>query len=299
MPERHGSEGLLDDETVRSRVEATLDARVVAARALEGGVTGRALGLDLADGRRVVAKTAPTPLRIEARMLAHLAERSSLPVPEVLAADDDLLVLAFVPGDDPVTPVVERDLADRLAALHGVHADACGFPFDTTAGPLPKPNPWTDSWPAFVRNHRLTYYAGLAAADGTLPPALFERVRALGERLPDLLDDPAAPALLHGDVWTGNLVVDGDAVAAVLDPACYYGHPEAEVAYALWTDTVGDSFLDRYRERAGLAPGFERRRRVYEVVFACQQAWWFEDVGRREDLLAGVRRRLDSLDVGS
>ncbi|MFD1513725.1 fructosamine kinase family protein [Halomarina rubra] len=286
-----------EPQTWRDELEAALEGRVVAVAPLDGGVTGRAFRVDLADGRRVVAKTAPTPLTVEARMLRYLATHSSLPLPDVRYASDDLLVLAFVPGDDPVTPAVERDLADHLAALHDETTDACGFPFDTTAGPLPKPNPWTESWPAFVRDHRLRYYAALAASDAALPAALVERLWRLGDRLPDLLDDPAAPALLHGDVWTQNLVVDGDGVAAFLDPACYYGHPEAEVTYVCWTETAGETFVERYRDRAGLAAGFETRRAVYEVVFYCQQAWWFVDVDRRDDLLVGLRDRLDRLSV--
>ena len=287
--------GFPDRRAWRERVETVLGSRVVASERLEGGVTGRAERVDLADGRRVVAKTAPTPLTVEARMLRHLAERSALPLPDVLHASDDLLLLSFVDGSGAVTAAVERDLADRLASLHGVTADRFGFPFDTTAGPLPKPNSWCDSWPAFVRDHRLRYYAALAASEVGFPTRLLDRVWRLGDRLPDLLDDPDAPALLHGDVWYENLVVDGDRVAAFLDPACYYGHPEAEVTYVLWTDTAGETFLERYRDRRGLAAGFEERRAVYETVFYCQQAWWFADVGRRDELVAAVRERLDRL----
>ncbi|MWG34235.1 fructosamine kinase family protein [Halomarina oriensis] len=285
-----------DPRAWRDALATTLGSDVTAVAPLVGGVTGRAYRLSLADGRRVVAKTAPTPLTVEARMLRHLAANGTLPVPDVLAASDDLLVLSFVDGTDPITPTVERDLADHLAALHRETADAFGFPFETTAGPLPKPNPWTDSWPAFVRDHRLRYYATLAATEVAFSSTLLDRLRRLGDRLPDLLDDPASPALLHGDVWFENLVVDGDRVAAFLDPACYYGHPEAEVSYVLWTETAGDPFLDRYRDRAGLAPGFETRRAVYEVVFYCQQAWWFADESREDDLLDGLRTRLSRLD---
>lgn len=297
MADHDVPDGFPDRRAWRDRIAAALGSRVVAAAPLPGGVTGRVERVDLADGRRVVAKTAPTPLTVEARMLRHLADRSSLPVPVVLYARDDLLLLPFVPGTDPVTPAVERDLADHLAALHDATTDRFGFPFDTTAGPLPKPNPWTDSWPAFVRDHRLRYYAALAASEVGFPDGLLDRLWRLGDRLPDLLDDPSAPALLHGDVWYENLVVDGERVAAFLDPACYYGHPEAEVTYVLWTETAGEAFLGRYREQAGLASGFETRRRVYEVVFYCQQAWWFADVGRREEMVAAVRDRLDRLGV--
>ncbi|MFC5971869.1 fructosamine kinase family protein [Halomarina salina] len=289
--------GFPDRRAWRGRIESVLGGRVVASERLEGGVTGRAERVDLADGRRVVAKTAPTPLTVEARMLRYLAEHSSLPVPDVLHASDDLLLLPFVAGSGSVTSAVERDLADHLAALHDVTANRFGFPFDTTAGPLPKPNPWTDSWPAFVRDHRLRYYAALATSEVGFSDDLLRRIWRLGDRLPDLLDAPDAPALLHGDVWYENLVVAGDRVAAFVDPACYYGHPEAEVTYVLWTETAGDAFLERYRDRATLAPGFEERQAVYEVVFYCQQAWWFADVGRRDELVAAVRERLDRLGV--
>jgi fructosamine-3-kinase len=181
-------------------VEAALDARVVRARPLSGGQIGRVVRVDLAGGRRLVAKAGPTPLSVEGRMLRYLAEESPLPVPAVHHAGDDLLVLAYVPGDDPVTPAVERDLADRLAACHAVTAEAAGFPFDTLSGRLAQPNPWTDSWIEFFRTHRLGHAADAARDNGTLPAALHDRVRALAADLDDLVVEPDAPALLHGDV---------------------------------------------------------------------------------------------------
>lgn len=279
-----------DDAALRTRVEDLTGTAVEAATDLDGGEVGRARRLDLADGRALVAKTGPTPLSVEGRMLRYLDDRTDLPVPAVHHAADDLLLLSFVPGDGAVTPAVERDAAERLAALHGATADAYGFPFDTLSGRLAQPNPWTESWTAFFREHRLLRVARAAREAGALPAALHERVRALAADLDAHLAEPAAPALVHGDVWRGNLVVRDGAVAAFLDPACYYGHREVELAYVAWTGTFGSAFLERYRELRPPAAGAAARRPVYELLPVLEHV---EQFGA--SYLPAVRERLDAL----
>ncbi|WP_435118084.1 fructosamine kinase family protein [Halolamina sp. C58] len=252
------------DDRLRDAVESWGGA-VADTTELDGGEVGSVHRVDLADGRRVVAKTADTDLRIEARMLRHLAERG-LAVPEVYHATEDILLLAFVDGGSAITPSVERDLADRLAALHGHEAPAFGFPFDTLTGKLDLPNPRTPDWPTFFGEHRLAYMAEHAAAEGVLPAADRERIDALVAELPTLLDHDPEPSLIHGDVWAENLITDGETVRAFLDPACYYADPEVELAYVAWTGTGGDAFRERYRERAGLPEGVADRRPIYRLL---------------------------------
>jgi len=274
------------DDATRAAVERWADAAVADAVELDGGEVGTVHRVDLADGRRVVAKTGPTDLRREARALGHLAGAGA-PTPSVHHATADLLVLAFVPGDGPVTPAVERDLADRLASLHATTAPAFGFPFDTTAGEVAQPNPDTDGWPAFFGEHRLGHAADLARDRGLLPPATAERVADLRAALPALLDHDPAPALVHGDVWTGNLVTDGERVRALLDPAPYYGDPELDLAYVRWTDTGGRAFRTRYREAAAVADGAADRAPVYRLYYLLVHLLHF-GAGYRE----GVRTAL-------
>ncbi|MFD1526899.1 fructosamine kinase family protein, partial [Halolamina salina] len=229
------------------------------------GEVGSVHRVDLGDGRRVVAKTADTDLRTEATMLRHLAEHG-LAVPEVYHATADLLLLAFVDGGSAVTPSVERDLADRLAALHSNGAPTFGFPVDTLTGRLDLPNPRIGDWPTFFGEHRLASMAEHAAGEGLLPAADRDRIDALVSDLPSLLDHEPTPALIHGDVWAENLITDGERVRAFLDPACYYADPEVELAYIEWTGTGGEEFFDRYRERAGLPDGVADRRPIYRLL---------------------------------
>lgn len=253
-------------EELHDRIERALGTGVAAIEELDGGMIGGVYRADLVDGRRRVAKVGDTPLTVEAFMLRYLAEHTDLPVPAVYHAADDLLVIEYVEGKSEITPAVERDLADHLARLHDVSADAFGFPRDTLDGPLPQPNPWTDSWIDFYRDQRLDPATDGAREHGPLTADLADRLAALSEDLDSLLREPAQPSLIHGDVWRTNLLVRDGRVVSFLDPAIYYADPEIELAYVDWTDTGGNPFFDRYREHRDVADGcFDTRRDVYTL----------------------------------
>jgi fructosamine-3-kinase len=269
---RNSPDAELDRATVRDRLGSVFGARPTDLVELDGGYVGTAYRADFADRRPVVAKVGGTPLTVEGDMLEYLASASSLPVPEVYHASDDLLCLSYVEGDvDPTYgPALQRDVADHLAGLHDVAADAFGFPRETLSGPYPQPNPWTDSWVEFYRDYRLVPWADAAVREGSLPASVRERIAALADDLPDLLVEPDAPSLLHGDVWAGNLVVAGDEVRAFLDPGLYYGHAEVDLAYLAGSAEFGDPFFERYRRRRTIREGFETRCPVYQLFSALE-----------------------------
>ncbi|MDY6819811.1 MAG: fructosamine kinase family protein [Halobacteriales archaeon] len=272
----------MEADAIVERVAAEFDASVDTIESLDGGLVGDVYRLDLTSGQQVVAKTGETPLSIEGRMLEYLRERTALPVPTVHAVDDTLLVMAYVSGcvgRETITPAVERDIADGLAALHTETAPRAGFHIDTLAGPIEQPNPWMDSWSEFFRIYRLEHVAEIARTAGDLPDSLYERILGLASDLDTILADPPAYALLHGDVWFQNLIVDADAetVAAYIDPAIYYGHPEVELAYVDWTETVGEAFYERYRDHRPIEAGFfDQRYPVYALQKQLEQHWYFD-----------------------
>lgn len=254
------------DAELCDRVTDALDAEPTVVRELDGGMIGTVREIRFADREPVVAKTGDTPLSVEAFMLRALRERSELPVPTVYHATDDLLVIEYISGDSSITPAVERDAAERLAALHERSADAYGFERDTLTGPLRQPNPWTDSWIEFYRDQRVLHAAEGARDAGALPAEHHERIRTVAAEFETLLREPDSPSLIHGDVWTTNVLATDERVTAFLDPATYYASPEIELAYILWTETFGEPFFDRYAELRGIEDGFfEQRADVYAL----------------------------------
>ncbi|CAI0425231.1 unnamed protein product [Linum tenue] len=70
------------------------------------------------------------------------------------------------------------------------------------------------------------------------------------------------PCLLHGDLWSGNISSDKSGEPVILDPACYYGHSEAEFGMS-WCAGFGGAFYNAYFEVTPKQAGFEKRRDLY------------------------------------
>jgi fructosamine-3-kinase len=95
---------------------------------------------------------------------------------------------------------------------------------------------------------------------------MLSRIERFAARLPALLEPPAFPALLHGDVWTTNVLASRGRITAFLDPAIYHGHPEVELAFVPLFSTFGHDFFDAYAALNPIRPGFfDTRRDLYNL----------------------------------
>ena len=251
-----------------ARIRAVTGSPVERIEALGGGCVGDVFRADLADGRRLVAKTggAGGGLAIEGFMLGRLAELSALPVPAVIHVEDTLLLMDYIEAAGGIDEAAQIHAAGLLAALHAIKGDAFGFERDTLIGGLPQPNPPTARWLPFFRDRRLLYMGGQAAKAGRLPARLMSRLETLAGRLDRWITEPAHPSLLHGDLWTGNILVNRGRVVGFIDPALYYGDAEIELAFGTLFGTFGRPFFERYGELRPLNPGFfEERRDLYNL----------------------------------
>jgi fructosamine-3-kinase len=84
------------------------------------------------------------------------------------------------------------------------------------------------------------------------------------EKLPDLIPQEK-PALLHGDLWSGNVIADNQGNAVVIDPAVYYGLREAEIAFTRLFGGFEEEFYQSYQSNFPLSPGFEERTKIYNL----------------------------------
>jgi fructosamine-3-kinase len=177
-----------------------------------------------------------------------------------------LLIMAHVRGQSAFTVEAEENAAELLAALHAITAPMFGLERDTLIGGLPQPNPPTASWLTFFAEYRLLAMGAQAVAAGRLPTAVFTRIEKLAGRLDRWLTEPTQPSLIHGDVWTTNVLAQHGRVTAFLDPAIYYADPEIELAFITLFGTFGEPFFRRYTALRPLAAGFwEERRDLYNL----------------------------------
>ena len=141
-----------------------------------------------------------------------------------------------------------------------------GFPVENTIGGTPQRNSWSElsgtaGWVAFFAEQRLRPQCALTreATLIKLGDRLCDRLPALFEGLPD----EVRPAILHGDLWSGNIAATGGQ-PVVFDPASYYGHDEADFGMS-WCASFGPAFWSAYHDVIPRAPGFERRAKLYQL----------------------------------
>lgn len=249
-----------------ARLEETLEIGVVRSTPLSGGCIGDVQAYDLADERRVVVKSGGDQLDLEGWMLRYLQTHSALPVPDVLIVEPDLLVMSYIDTSGGITPGAEKEAADHLAGLHSVTGPVFGLERATLIGGLHQPNPPTENWITFFAEQRLLFMAQDAMDARRLPTDLFHRLETLCGRLDQWLTEPDAPRLIHGDMWTGNVLCREGRIAGFVDPAIYYADPEIELAFSTLFGTFGGAFFERYGEHRPIAPGFfEERRDLYNL----------------------------------
>ena len=221
---------------------------------LAGGDLSEVLLVPREDGAPLVAKGGPA-IATEAAMLRALAA-AGVPAPAVEAEHEGVLLLGFVENDGIFSPHAWAEIGAALRALHDRIGESYGWPADYALGTVALDNRERSDWPRFWGEQRL------AAAASLLDRPWRERVDRLAARLPDLL--PAAPpaAFLHGDLWTGNILVREGRLAALIDPACYHGHAEAELAMLRLFDAPPDEFYEGY---GGLDAEAEDRLPLYQL----------------------------------
>ncbi len=255
-------------KSAASRIEAAIGRRPVRLAPLAGGCIAEIYRADFDDGERLVAKLAGQggDLALEAYMLDYLREHSALPVPAVIHAGAELLIMEFIDTSGALSASAQTHAGELLAALHAISAPSFGHERDTLIGSLPQPNPGNPSWLDFFRDQRLLHMARVALEAGRLPPATMARIERLAGHLSQWIEEPARPSLIHGDMWGGNVLARDGRIAGFVDPAIYYADPEIELAFATLFSTFGEPFFRRYGEIRPIRAGFfEARRDLYNL----------------------------------
>ncbi len=236
--------------------------------ALNGGCIASVYEVVLDNGQRRVAKTLSggVDLTTEGQMLNYLANHTELPVPQVVHASQNLLVMEHIPNNASLSQLSQRDAAGHLAHLHAISADHFGFDWNTVIGPLCQINQKTTEWIPFFRDHRLIAMTEQAWKSGRLPSGFRRRLLSLAGHLGDYLIEPDRPGLIHGDLWAGNILCFDNKIAAFIDPALYFADPEIELAFATLFSTFDGAFFDTYQAHRPIKPGFfEQRCGLYNL----------------------------------
>lgn len=208
--------------------------------------------------------SAPTDMFArEAEGLTALAVPGGPRVPQPLLVDADFLLLEFLPSAPPA-PNGWEVFGQRLAALHAVTHAQFGFPHSNYIGSTPQPNAWRADGFQFFAEQRLLFQGKLARERGALSASDLKRLEHIAAHLANWIP-PQPASLLHGDLWSGNVLPGPDGHAALIDPAAHYGWAEADVAMTTLFGRLPAVFYSAYEAARPLPPGAPQRFELYNL----------------------------------
>jgi fructosamine-3-kinase len=202
----------------------------------------------------------------EAEGLAALRDIGGMPVPDVIRATRDLLVLSML-RPRPRSETFWEQFAHTLAQLHlSTTHPRFGWHRDNWLGRRRQVNIWDNDGSEFFARHRLLRWLGEPRVDAALEPADRQALERLCHRLPDLLPDRPA-CLTHGDLWAQNVMATPEGGPALIDPAVSYMWAEVDLAH-LWSTSPppeAERFFEVYAELTCLDEGWRSRMPVIQL----------------------------------
>ncbi|MFN3875801.1 MAG: fructosamine kinase family protein [Flavobacteriales bacterium] len=230
-----------------------------------GGSINDAYRLETDAGRFFVkvnsADRFPSLFEAEADGLRRLHQAGALRIPQPIAHGEDhedaYLLMDWIEGGLKGGAFWE-ELGRGLARLHGHSATRFGLERDNYIGSLRQINTAEADWPAFYIKHRLEPLLKMARDHRRLEAGISFRFERLFAKL-DRLFPSEPPALLHGDLWSGNLLCDAEGRPVLIDPAVYFGHREMDIAMTRLFGGFDTEFYSAYASECPLERGWEDR----------------------------------------
>jgi fructosamine-3-kinase len=259
--------------TITQHIEAATNQpfNLLKVKRLLGGDINTAYHLQSENRSFFVKLNSPDRLSMfeaEAAGLQALAKTQAIRVPKFMvcgkSTDHSFLVLEHIVLNKMI-PHSEQLLGQQLAELHRQKQAYFGWHCDNTIGSSPQVNGQYQDWLTFWQQQRLGHQLALAATNG-----YHGRLQTLGEKLCGNLKQffsgyQPQPALVHGDLWCGNVASDEQGNPVIYDPACYFGDRETDLAMTELFGGYSPAFYQAYQAAYPLDPGYASRKTLYNL----------------------------------
>ncbi len=274
----------ISDE-VQSALSDKFGEKVIihSSQTLGGGCINNASKIDTSAGTFFLkwnGNCEPDMFLREAESLEELrkAAANQLIVPKVFAAKEvdatpGFLVLEYLePGFGEGNS--DEVLGRGLAAIHNYSSGKFGFYHDNYCGSTPQNNEWKTNWAEFYRDNRMRYLLDLIQKERQLPASELIVYDRLLSRVEILVPAESSPALIHGDLWSGNYMntLNGP---SLIDPAAYYADREMEMGIMTMFGGFSERFYSAYNEVNPLPPDWRDRNKLYQLYHVLNHYFLF------------------------
>ncbi|MFT7859716.1 MAG: fructosamine kinase family protein [Sulfurimonas sp.] len=192
-----------------------------------------------------------------------LEDNDYISVPDFELVNDDELHLQYINEQSP-TKQQSVDLGKGLALMHKKSYESCGYDKDNYIGLNPQKNILSKDWGSFFVRYRLKYQLSLiknADVQKSFLTLLQNNKSKLEEFLNEYIEHPS---LVHGDLWSGNVLYDQDKVW-LIDPAIYFGDREVDIAMSEMFGGFSSVFYESYERAYPKSKVYEIKKVIYNL----------------------------------
>lgn len=175
------------------------------------------------------------------------------------------LLMQYLPSTSADKQSMHR-LGEQLAQLHQYSNQQFGEQYDNRIGSLHQSNTFHADWTTFYIVERIQPQLQLALQNNYLQPSDIPDYSIMHQRCKHIFGNPT-PALLHGDLWSGNYLIANDGTPYLIDPAVYYGHHLVDIAMARLFGGFSNDFYDAYEHYFPRSSTYKACMDLYQLYY--------------------------------
>lgn len=204
----------------------------------------------------------------EAKNVTLIQETNAIQVPRVIGVgileEKEYLMMECIPTGIKRMDYWQ-DFGQKLASLHA-HSSTLGHGLDyqNYMGAALQENTWNTDGIQFLIQNRIKKQVDIALYNRKINSLMEEKFNRLYENLPSLIPSEKS-ALIHGELWSGNAMINENGSITLVDPCCYYGFREAELAFTTMFGGFEKVFYEAYHEVYPIEKGFHERIPLYNL----------------------------------
>ncbi len=187
---------------------------------------------------------------------------------KILYVNENILVMEFIENNNVKNKDSFKDLAEKIAKIHQIRNTQFGFDFDTPIGGLRQPSQYEYSWLEFYSKKRLGMIFEKINTSKPMPKSINDNIENILKNLNNFLPKNPQPSLIHGDLWSGNILFNNGKLVGLIDPGIHYAHHELELAYLYWFNYVDEKFFQIYNEHNTIDKNFFEYQEIYQLYYS-------------------------------
>lgn len=255
-------------------LESVLGCNITNAEPVSGGDISKALCIHTSTERFFCkinqSSVALKMFQTEKLGLDEINQTNTIKSPKVLSYGQheaiSYLLMEFIETRNPTSKEMEG-FGHQLGKLHSYPiGDFFGWKQDNFIGSLPQTNKNHSDWSLFYIHERLLPQLNLAREKGFLNsseiPSKERLLKVCKQLMPEVI-----PALLHGDLWSGNYLISTLGIPYLIDPAVYFGHHEVDIAMTRLFGGFSSQFYQAYNEYIPKESCHEERNDIYQLYY--------------------------------